>query len=128
VAGRRGASRRRPYLDERYGDDMYVLGFTLGEGRYTAVGPTGLTSHEAFPPAPGTLETFLGSAGLPLFILDLNNLDEDAPGNWLKKRRGMRSIGALALKCSFFPTVAAEEYNGLIWINPTNPSVRLPFD
>jgi erythromycin esterase len=121
-------SRMGAYLDERYGDDMYVLGFTLGEGRYTAVGPTGLTSHEAFPPAPGTLETFLGSAGLSRFILDLNNLGEDAPGNWLKKRRGMRSIGALALKCSFFPTVAAEEYDGLIWINPTNPSVRLPFD
>ena len=120
--------RMGSYLAERYGGDMYVLGFTFGEGRYNAVGPAGLTSHQAFPPAPGTLETFLGSAGLPRFILDLNNLGEDAPGNWLKKRRGMRSIGALAFKCSFFPAVAAEEYDGLIWINPANPSVLLPFD
>lgn len=116
------------YLAERYGDDMYVLGFTLGQGRYNAIGPTGLTSHEAFPPVPGTLESFLGSAGLPRFILDLNNLGEDAPGNWLKKRRGMRSIGALGFKCSFSPAVAAEEYDGLLWIDLTNPSVLLPFD
>ncbi|HKV10767.1 MAG TPA: erythromycin esterase family protein [Thermoanaerobaculia bacterium] len=116
------------YLDERYGDDMYVLGFALGEGRYNAVGPTGLTSQEASPPPPGALEAFLEAAALPRFILDLNHLGEDAPGNWLKKRHGFRSTGAVAFKCPFYPTIATEEYDGLIWINPTNPSVLLPFD
>ena len=28
----------------------------------------------------------------------------------------------------FAPTTAADEYDGLIWIESTSPSVRLPFD
>lgn len=117
------------HLDQRYGDDQYVLGFAYEEGSYTAVGPLGLGTHVTIPPPPGTLETFLGSAGIPRYILDLRNLDEDAPGSWLKRSQRMKSIGAVALRCEgFFPTTVADEYDGLIWIESTSHSVRLPFD
>ncbi|HEX6864739.1 MAG TPA: erythromycin esterase family protein, partial [Thermoanaerobaculia bacterium] len=129
-----GHVRKRPgfmggYLDQRYGRDQYVLGFAYEEGSYNAVGPFGLTSHATIPPPPDTLETFLGAAGIPRYILDLRGMGEDAPGSWLKRSHRMKAIGALAVRCEgFVPTTAADEYDGLIWIESTSPSVRLPFD
>jgi erythromycin esterase len=114
------------YLAERYGDDMYVLGFAFGEGRYNAQGPRGLTSHEALAPVPGSLETLLEATGIPRFLLDLRG--ENGHSTWFKKPVGLRSIGSITVRCSYVPTVVGEEYDGLIWLNPTSPSVRLPFD
>jgi len=117
------------HLDQRYGRDQYVLGFAYEEGSYTAFGPFGLTPHPTTPPPPGTLETLLRTAGHPRYILDLRSLDDDAPASWLKRTHGMKGIGSSATRCEGFdPTVAASEYDGLIWIQSTNPSVLLPFD
>jgi erythromycin esterase len=115
------------FLDRRYGDDMYVLGFAFGEGRYNALsaGPQ-LTSHQALPPVPGSLESLLSATGLPRFLLDLRH--GNAPHVWFDKPRFFRNIGAIATHCAFSPTVAAEAYDGLVWIDPTSPSVLLPFD
>lgn len=118
------------YLAQRYGDDMYVLGFAFGEGRYNARGAfSRLTSHEAMPPIPGSLESFLGAAGIPQFIVDLKHLnEEEAPWIWFGKPRNFRNIGAVAVRCAFAPGVAVDDYDGLLWINPTSPSQLLPFD
>ena len=122
------------YLDQRYGDDMYVLGFAFAEGSYNAYGPnpaggTQLTSHQASPPIPGSLESFLGAAGIPRYILDLRYLDEEeAPWIWFGKPRKFRLIGSTNISCSYTPVVAADEYDGLIWLNPSSPSQLLPFD
>lgn len=113
------------YLGERYGDAMYVVGFSFGEGRYNAVGPF-LQSHTAPPPVPDSLDAFLGSAGVPRFFLDLRHLGGDAPAPWFYQTRKMRLIGAAASRCAYRPVVAAEDYDGLIWLNPTNPSMLLP--
>ncbi len=115
------------FLDQRYGDEMYVLGFAFGEGRYSAIGRGFLPGiHEALPPVPGSLETFLGAAGIPRFILDLR--PGHLPGKWFDEPRNFRSIGSAAVRCAFYPIVAADHYDGLIWIDPTNPSQLLPFD
>lgn len=115
------------YLDQRYGDDMYVLGFSFGEGRYNAFGPGfRLTSNQAIPPVPGSLESLLSAAGMPRYILDLRHVDE--PEVWFAKPRPFRDHGALARRCDHVSTVAAEQYDGLIWIDPTTPSILLPFD
>ena len=116
------------YLDDRYGDDMYVLGFNFGEGRYNAYGSQGLTSHQAHAPVPGSLESLFDATGMPRFILDLRHTREEAPGLWFQKPRLVQSHGSVAFHCAFFPSVAAEEYDGLIWIDPMTPSVLLPFD
>lgn len=115
------------YLAQRYGDDMYVLGFAFGEGRYNAAGPMGVGPHAEAPPVTGSLESLLGAPGIPRYILDLRNLDEDAPTSWFHKPRLLRSIGALAQGCFYGPSVVGQEYDGLIWINPTTPSTLLPF-
>jgi erythromycin esterase len=119
------------YLDQRFGDDMYVLGFAFGEGRYNAFGATStgslrVISHQALPAVPGSLESFLGAADIPRFILDLRH--GNAPHIWFDKPRNFRSIGSVTVRCSFTPKVAADLFDGLIWINPTNPSQLLPFD
>ncbi len=116
------------YLDDRYGDDMYVLGFNFGEGRYNAYGRQGLSSQQAHPPVQGSLETLFDATGMPRFILDLRHTGEEAPGLWFRQPRLVQSHGSLALHCAFSPSVAAEDYDGLIWINPMTPSVLLPFD
>lgn len=115
------------YLVQRFGDDMYVLGFAFSEGRYNAVGPTGLKAHVEPPPVVGSLETLLQAPGMPRFILDLRNLGEDAPMAWFKKPQNMRSIGAVAQKCSYVSTVANRDFDGLIWIDISTPSTLLPF-
>lgn len=114
------------YLDQRFGDDMYVLGFAFREGSYNAFGPLGLSSNLEPPPPLGSLETLLQTAGLPRFILDLRNLEDDAPMIWLQKPRPLRSIGAFAQRCSFGANSAIEEYDGLIWIETSTPSRLLP--
>lgn len=114
------------YLGQRFGDDMYVLGFAFREGSYNATGPLRLGSNVEPPPPQGSLETFLQAPGIPRFILDLRNLDEDAPMIWLQKPRPLRSIGAAAQRCSFGINPTMDEYDGLIWIETSTPSRLLP--
>jgi erythromycin esterase len=116
------------YLDERHGDDMYVLSLNFGNGRYNARGPEGLTSHPVHPPVPGSLETLFQATGMPRFILDLRHMDEEAPDLWFRKPRLLQSHGAAHYHCAFYPTVVTSDYDGMVWIDPTNPSTLLSFD
>jgi len=114
------------FLTERFGKDMVVLGFAFDHGRYTAVGDKGLDSHEALPAIPSSVESYFHAAGLPRFVLDLRNIPADAPSAaWLTGERPFRSIGALAVRCAFSPTVVSKDYDGLIWFDQTSPSVLL---
>ena len=64
--------------------------------------------------------------GLPRFLLDLRGIPADAPSAaWLTAERPLRSIGALAVRCSFSPAVVSKSYDGLIWFDQTSPSVLL---
>ncbi|MFP5287346.1 MAG: erythromycin esterase family protein [Thermoanaerobaculia bacterium] len=117
------------FLEERYGDDMVVLGFAFGSGRYNAIQiGAGLGAHEAHPPISGSVESYLAAAGIPRFVLDLRRVPNGAPATWLRQSRNFRSIGAVAMRCAFFPAVVAEEYDALIWFDTTHPAVALPFD
>jgi hypothetical protein len=75
----------------------------------------------------GSLETLFEATRLPRFILDIRNPGGGEPGTWLNKPQNFRGIGAVAIRCSFYRTVASQLYDGLIWINPTSPSTLLPF-
>lgn len=116
------------YLDQRYGDDMYVLGFAFAGGRYNAYGRQGLTSHQAHAPIQGSLESLLQAAGLPRYILDLRHTAGEAPGLWFQHQRLLQTPGSVHLRCAFYPTVAARDHDALIWIDQMTPSVLLPFD
>ncbi|HEX6903722.1 MAG TPA: erythromycin esterase family protein [Thermoanaerobaculia bacterium] len=114
------------HLADRFGKEMVVLGFALGEGRYTAVGPAGLAAHDATPPVASSVESLFRATGLPRFILDLRNLPADSPAApWLAQSRPFRSIGAMAVQCAFTPTAVASDYDGVIYIDKTMASVLL---
>ena len=123
-----GGKAMGTYLAERYGDSMYVLGFAYGTGRYNAIGPLGLTSHETHAPVPGSLEILLRATDMPRFVIDLRDPDAQAPGLWFRQSRLLKALGAGKERCGFLPVVAAGSYDGLIWIDQTNPSTLLPFD
>ena len=114
------------YLEDRYGDDMYVLGFNFGRGRYNAVSRQGLISHEAHPPVQGSLESLFQETGMPMFILDLRH--NSGPAKWFREPRLVQSHGSIASHCAFYPSIATEDYDGLIWIDQTTPSTLLPFN
>ncbi|HEX2225485.1 MAG TPA: erythromycin esterase family protein [Thermoanaerobaculia bacterium] len=124
------------YLAQRHGDDMYVLGFAFGGGRYNAVGPQGLRDHEAGVLAPDGVEALLAATGIPRFIVDLRSLGADNgvgggqgdPSRWFHEQRFLRMHGAAASRCALRPVVAADYYDGLIWFEQTSPSVLLPVD
>ena len=118
------------YLQQRHDDDMVVLGFAYGAGRYNALDRSrgALQANETLPPVPNSVETYLGSAGIPRFILDLRRVPNGAPAQWLKTSKGFRHIGAVAARCAFGQATVADDYDALIWFDHTNPSVLLPFN
>jgi erythromycin esterase len=116
------------YLAQRFGKQMVVLGFAFDQGSYNAIGgDRELRDWEALPPAVNAVESYLKSAGIPRFILDLRQVPAGAPASWLAQPRPFRSIGALAARCSSVPTVVKELFDGLIWTDRTHPSSLLPF-
>jgi erythromycin esterase len=117
------------FLADRYGDEQVVLGFAFDRGRYNSVGNQGLRDYEATPPAAGSVEAYLRSARMPRFVLDLRGIPDNAPSaSWLRQPRNFRSIGSRVLRCASSPRVVSNDYDGLIWIERTSPSVLLPFD
>lgn len=118
------------FLRQRHGKEMVIVGFAHGAGRYNsrALIDGRLGAFEMLPPIPGSLEVYLGSAGMPRYILDLRRVPGGAPAQWLDAPRGFRNIGAREVRCGFLPTTAADEYDALIWFDRTNPSALLPFE
>jgi len=114
------------HLAARYGDAMRVIGFSLGEGTYTAVGPRGLSSYDAAPPEDGSLEQVFRATGLQRFALDLRGSANTPDASFLATPHEFRSIGALATDNQFFPTNLAQQFDVVIYFDQTRASTRLP--
>ena len=113
------------HLAERYGSAMRVIGFALGDGEYTAVGPRGLTSYPAVPPEPGSVENVFRATGFPRFALDLRGVSTTPAAAWLAAPHDFRSIGAMATDNGFSPTRVAALYDALIYFDHTKASAEL---
>lgn len=116
------------YLAQAYGGDMYTVGFTLGEGTFNSQNITGLRPFEAVPAPPSSVEGLLAATGIPRFFVDLRSLGDNGPARWFHEERLMRSLGTPVIRCGFFPVVAASDFDGLIYIERSTPSVLLPFN
>jgi erythromycin esterase len=114
------------HLDAVYGSTMRVVGFALGEGQYTAVGPRGLASYQAEAPPPGSVESVFRSTGIPRLALDLRLATSSRDGAWLADPHDFRSIGAMALDRAFSPAPVAKHYDVLVYLDRTTPTRPMP--
>jgi erythromycin esterase-like protein len=112
------------YLDDWYGNDHVVMGFTLNRGEYTAIKQgTGLGPHPLAPPAPGSYEHVFARAGLPRFIADLRTAKAGDPSSgWLRAPMSLRSIGAVAAEQQFHPATLAEMFDLVVFLDETTPT------
>jgi len=113
------------YLAERYGNQYYSIGFLSNKGKYTAGNSqfTISTENKLAEGKPGSFEYNFSKTGLPIFFLDLNSLDTNNPqSNWLNDRLYQRIIGGDATDDQFWPVSIKDKFDGIIFINSTNPS------
>jgi erythromycin esterase len=87
------------HLARRFAGELVVVGFVFGEGGFRAVvieeegQRRPIREVSVGPPPDETLDAVLTRTGLPLFLLDLRHLDEDA-SQWLQRPQVTREIGA----------------------------------
>lgn len=114
------------HLAARYGDAMRVIGFSLGDGDFTAVGPRGLSSYPAATPQPGSLEDVFRATGIPRFALDLRGVATTPDAAFLAAPHDFRSIGAMATDTQFSAARLASQFDVVIYFDHTTASARLP--
>lgn len=112
------------YLYHKYGDDMFVLGFSFYAGDYTAVGNNGLGIYSTSLPEQGSIEWILHQTGIQKLIINFRNID-NSKTHWLNNKIDFRSIGARALDYAFYQTVITSEFDALIFFDETTPSQLL---
>jgi erythromycin esterase-like protein len=111
---------------------MVVFGFLFYQGSFNAYLVPRLTQLHVFqvgPPAGDSYESFLHSAGMPLFFLDLRTVSPDSTAaGWLLAPHPFRMVG-----CCYDPNnpwilttmSLAKEFDAVIYIQDTSPSELL---
>ena len=115
-------------LHDMYGAQMLVLGFAFNRGAFQAVGARGggLQTFTVGPAPAGSLGALLGTAGIPIFALDLRN----APPA-LHETRPSRQIGAVfasEAESNYFRRMSAPAiFDAILFVENTTaarPNVR----
>ena len=114
------------FLRERYGRQLYVLGYAFRRGGLRAKGPRGATAADVAdfdaPPSPeGSGDAVLSAAGLPLFFLDFASIPSTtALGRWLAEPHLFHRVGSTWFAgdaaANFEPMALRQRYDGLIFI------------
>ena len=111
-----------------YGAQMVVLGFAFNRGSFQAVGARGggLQNFTVAPAPTGSFDALLGTAGIPLFALDMRN----APP-WLREERPTRQTGAVfanEMEANYLTRVSAPAiFDAILFVDSTTaarPNVR----
>ena len=115
-----------PLLRPRFGRRLYAAGFALQKGEIQAVGytgglPTGPGRFAVPRSADGAGDAVLGSAGMPLFFLDLHSVpDLTTLGLWLVEPHLFLSVRGVWNRDDpenhLHPAVLSDLYDGLIFI------------
>jgi erythromycin esterase len=126
------------WLRQRFGRQMYVVGFAFRQGEARAVGMEkgkfrgGPTTHKVPPSPEGTGDAVLSAAGMPLFILDLRGVPEASVlGRWLAEPHLYHSVGAGWTtddpEANLQPEVVSRVYDGVIFVEEGHAAQGLPF-
>ena len=119
------------HLAQKLGEDYTTFGFTFLDGFFTAAGSNGLTSYQAEPAYSTTLEYWLNQINEPIFIIDLKKIksDKSKDTEWLLKQityRSVGSMGGLGRQGEFNTSKISDDFDYLIFIKASTPSVLLP--
>lgn len=125
----KGKEKKRmgSYLADSLKQNYLTFGFTFFDGSYTAIGKNGLKSYDAQTAYPTTLEYLLNQMDEPIFILDLKKIKENDSRilQFLTQKIKFRTIGAMQQDEEFYETVVADDFDYLIFIKSSTPSVLL---
>lgn len=116
------------YLNEWYGKEMVVIGTVCSRGRYVARDPKELRIGNLQLPPPGSVEHYLGSAGMPRFLIDFRRVSAgEAACQWLKGSLRSRMIGALIAESQFIPWPPAFDslFDIMVYLAETTPATPL---
>lgn len=120
----RSSNRFGNLLAEQFGEGYVNVGFSFGEGNYTAV--LGPNKPVAAYPSPsskeGSIEYVFRSMDLPIFALNLNQVKSDPNGYWLKDSKPIKSIGSVARDDPYGNIPVAEYFDIMIYIDQTTAS------
>ncbi len=135
-ANRQGAKSMGAWLRDRFGAQMYTVGFAFRRGEVRAVGRqnssnTRLGAWPAPPLPDGSGDAVLSAAGMPLFFLDFHAVPRDAAlAGWLDAPHLFRQAGAIwqidAAQANAQTATLAELYDGLIFVEESHAAAGLP--
>jgi erythromycin esterase len=124
-------------LKQQYGDDYYIIGTEFYAGTFLAWESCGgqvtdFIVHQAALPGEGTYAHHFHQAGIPLFFLDLSQVNyADPEANWLLGPLKVRFIGAdycaMSDAAYYYSTSLPVHYDGIFHFEDTNPVTRISF-
>jgi len=133
-----GSKSMGGWLRQRFGRQMYVVGFAFRRGEVRAVSMekgkfSGSPVTHKVPPSPeGTGDAVFSATGLPLFFLDLSGVPEaSALGRWLAESHLYHSLGAAWVtddpESNLHAETMSRAYDGLIFVEEGHAARGLPF-
>ncbi|MGD2069137.1 MAG: erythromycin esterase family protein [Gemmatimonadota bacterium] len=115
-ANGRGDERTRTvggYLREWYGDEVFSIGFFMGQG---VIADNGRTERQVDTPPENGVEAFLGSAGYDAGYLILTGSRDPEVIRWASSPRGYLRAGLTPREM-----VPADEFDALFWVRRVGP-------
>lgn len=111
-------------LRARYKDGYLALGTTLYQGTFRSYSYPASTIKTISPPARNTYNYTLGQAGLPLYMLDLDNIPPGPVRDWTLSSATFLSYGLGGEDLSA-PIQLGQSFDVIIHIQNTTPSKHL---
>ena len=117
------------FLDERYGRQMIVFGFSFNPGRFRAVKQgRGLVELVVPPAMVGGLDETLASVGAPILAVDMRPARGPVQA-WLEAKQRSRSIGAVyseELQANYEQMISpGKVFDAVLFVEKTTPSRRV---
>jgi erythromycin esterase len=113
-------------LRDRYGKQMYVVGFAFRQGHVRAIGlengkATALSIYNVPPSPEGSGDAVLSAAGMPIFFLDMTKVAPGSPlGQWLAGPHLFHNFSANWViespESNTEPEALSSLYDGLIFV------------
>lgn len=101
------------YLREWYGDDVFSIGFFMGQG---VIADNGRAERQVGTPPDGGVEAFLGSTGHEAGYLVLTGSRDPEVIRWASSPRGYLRTGLAPREM-----VPADEFDALFWVRRVGP-------